>query len=114
MVDRFFMRLYFGIRLFLTFGYDLVLSNFQVFCMSISPQPFWNAGFVDVKYSADLTDFQITVLAHIITATPGSLTVNVDRDNEVLTVHVLYKTENIVSEMDQVRLKLERQIRHVF
>ena len=109
-----FLRLYYAIRLSVTFSWDLMLSNFQVFLMSISPEPLWNPGFVDVKFSPELTDFQVTILAHLITATPGTLTVNVEKEDCSMSVHVLYQTQNIKDDMNNISKKLETQIRHVF
>jgi multisubunit Na+/H+ antiporter MnhE subunit len=107
-------RVMHGLILILTFSWDLLVSNFQVFLMSISPQPLWNPGFVKVDFSPKLTDLQLTILAHMVTATPGTLTVDVNREQCFLNVHVLYRTLNIKEEMTHLLKKMEHRVCHVF
>jgi multicomponent Na+:H+ antiporter subunit E len=102
------------IILVVLFSIDLIKSNFQVFLFSISPQPLWNPGFVTIDYSPQLADHQITLLAHLITATPGTLTVDVNCDECKITVHVLYlglKTRSSLVTSSQI---FENHIRHAF
>ncbi len=59
------------------------------------------------------SDLEITVLAMLITLTPGSLTLDISPDRRTLFVHTLYG-----SEPDRMRQSmkdgLERRVRQVF
>ena len=57
-------------------------------------------------------DWQITLLANMITLTPGTLTVNVGHDNKVLHIHCL-DTDDIEGEIEGIKNSFEKAILEV-
>ena len=57
-------------------------------------------------------DWQITLLANMITLTPGTLTVNVSHDNKVLHIHCL-DTDDIPGEIEGIKNSFEKAILEV-
>ena len=57
-------------------------------------------------------DWQITLLANMITLTPGTLTVNVGHDSKVLHIHCL-DTDNIEGEIEGIKNSFEKAILEV-
>jgi len=70
------------------FIYELVLSAVRVARMVLSPQMKLNPGIVAFPLRVD-RDFEITLLANLITLTPGTLSVDVSDDRRTLFVHCI-------------------------
>lgn len=68
---------------------ELVMSNVRVAIDVITPRHRARPGVVAVPLDAQ-TDGEITVLANLLTMTPGSLTLDVSDDRKVLYVHAMY------------------------
>ena len=67
---------------------ELVLSALQVAWLVVQPKPNLRPGFI--AYPLTLTtDVQITLLANLITLTPGTLSVDVSEDRQTLFIHAL-------------------------
>lgn len=73
----------------LFFIYELIKANLQVALEVISPKLGMKPGIVAVPLDIT-TDFQITLLANLITLTPGTLSMDVSEDRKVLYVHSMY------------------------
>lgn len=70
------------------FFYELVLSAWKVAVMVMSPDMKLKPGIFAYPLKVD-RDFEITLLANLITLTPGTLSVDVAEDRSVLYVHAL-------------------------
>ena len=70
------------------FIYELVLSSIRVARMVLSPHMKLNPGIVAFPLRVD-RDFEITLLANLITLTPGTLSVDVSDDRRTLFVHCI-------------------------
>jgi multicomponent Na+:H+ antiporter subunit E len=81
---------------------ELVLANVRVAVDVVTPRHRARPGVVAVPLDAR-TDAEITVLANLITMTPGSLTLDVSDDRKVLYVHVMF-----VDDPDEFRQSLKR------
>ncbi|UVC10263.1 Na+/H+ antiporter subunit E [Rhizobium sp. TH2] len=82
------MRAFRILKLFLVFLREFALSVFRVAWLVLSPR----MRFTPCAFRFDLTltgDFQITLLANLITLTPGTLTVDVTDDRTALIVHAI-------------------------
>ena len=65
------------------------------------------------EYPLEVTkDWQITLLANMITLTPGTLTVNVGHDNKILHIHCL-DTEDVAGEIEGIKNSFEKAILEV-
>ena len=82
------MRPFRIVRLFLVFVREFALSVFRVARLVLSPSmAFTPCAF---RFPLALTsDFQITLLANLITLTPGTLTVDVTEDRAALIIHAI-------------------------
>ncbi|MBR9776019.1 MAG: Na+/H+ antiporter subunit E [Cytophagales bacterium] len=71
------------------FLYELVKANLQVAYDVITPSYFMKPGIIKIPLDAK-TDMEITLLANLITLTPGTLSLDVSDDRKVLYVHAMY------------------------
>lgn len=74
--------------LFVFFLRELLLSAWRVAKLVLAPKPDLKPGIFAYKLQVQ-TDFQITLLANLITLTPGTLSVDVSEDRSTLYVHAL-------------------------
>ncbi|MDQ3551280.1 MAG: Na+/H+ antiporter subunit E [Bacteroidota bacterium] len=87
---------------------ELIKANMQVAHDVITPKFFMKPGII--KYPLDAkTDLEITLLANLISLTPGTLSLDVSDDKKVLYLHAMYiydKEEFIESIKDGLEKKL--------
>jgi multisubunit Na+/H+ antiporter MnhE subunit len=76
------------LSLVLLFIKELALSAFKVAVLVASPKMALKPGIFAFPLTVD-RDFEITLLANLITLTPGTLSVDVSEDRTVLYVHAL-------------------------
>ena len=75
--------------LLLLFLRDLVLSNLRVAYDVLTPTHYMNPAVVAIPLDAK-TEGAITILANMISLTPGTLSMDVSSDRKVLYLHVMY------------------------
>jgi multicomponent Na+:H+ antiporter subunit E len=80
---------------------ELIMANVRVAVDVITPRHRAKPGVVAVPLDAE-TDAEITILANLITMTPGSLTLDVSDDRKVLYVHAMF-----VEDPDEFRRRLK-------
>lgn len=71
------------------FLYELIKANIEVAYDVITPKFHMTPGIVRVPLDAK-TNLEITLLANLISLTPGTLSIDVSDDREVLYVHSMY------------------------
>ena len=77
------------ISFFFYFLYELIKANLQVAADVITPKFYMEPGII--KYPLDAkSDLEITVLANVITLTPGTLSLDISDDRKVLYIHAMY------------------------
>jgi multicomponent Na+:H+ antiporter subunit E len=76
------------LELFALFIKELVLSAVNVGWLAVQPQIRLRPGLIAYPLAVT-SDWQITVLANLITLTPGTLSVDVSDDRRTLYIHVL-------------------------
>lgn len=86
--DQYFYKLPQLIVFILYFIKELVKANFEVAVMVVKPKFTFKPGIVAVPLSAK-SDMEITLLANLITLTPGTLSLDVSDDKKVLYVHAM-------------------------
>ena len=89
---------------------ELVKANLRVASTVLSPQMQLTPAVVAVPLDTD-SELSISLLANLITLTPGSLTLDIAADCSVLYVHTMY-----ADDIDQFRLSikdLERRVLEV-
>lgn len=85
---NYFSRFWKVFSLALLFLYELVLSAWRVAKLVVAPTIKINPGIIDYPLTVD-RDFEITLLANLITLTPGTLSVDVSPDRKILYVHCI-------------------------
>ncbi len=85
---RYFRKTVLGLRLTVSFIKELIKSNIAVLRVVISPRLRVRSGVIAVP--TELTDdVALTMLANMITLTPGTLTLDISPDRRHLFVHTL-------------------------
>ena len=83
------------------FLWELVLSNLRVAWDVVTPRAYRRPGVVAVPLDAT-TDLEITLLANLVTLTPGTLSLDVSEDRTTLYVHAMF-----VDDPDALRRELK-------
>jgi multicomponent Na+:H+ antiporter subunit E len=76
----------------LFFLYELIKANIQVAVDVVTPKFYMKPGIVRIPLHAN-TDMEITLLANLITLTPGTCSLDVSADKKVLYVHAMYVSD---------------------
>jgi len=84
----YFIRAYKISSLTALFFYELVLSALRVAILVTKPKIVVEPGIIAYPLTVD-RDFEITLLANLITLTPGTLSVDVSEDRKTLYVHCI-------------------------
>ena len=97
------------LRLFL---YELIMSAIKVAALVLRPKMDLKPGIF--AYETELTkDSHITLLANLITLTPGTLSVDVSEDRRTLYIHGV-DCSNLEATRADIRNGFERKIREAF
>jgi multicomponent Na+:H+ antiporter subunit E len=83
--------------------WELLLANLRVAYDVLTPGYHMRPGVVAIPLDAR-TDAEITLLANLITLTPGTLSLDVSSDRRVLYIHVMYIDND---DLDEVRRKIK-------
>jgi multicomponent Na+:H+ antiporter subunit E len=92
--------------------WELLLANLRLACDVLTPGYHLRPGVVAVPLDAR-TDTEITLLANMITLTPGSFSLDVSADRRVLYVHVMYLDEDVDEFRRRIKNGFERRILEV-
>ena len=101
-----------AIGLALLFIRELVLSAWRVAIIVIRPEIKLEPGIIAYPLTVE-KDFQITMLANLITLTPGTLSVDVSDDRKTLYVHCI-DVPDPQATIEDIRNGFERKILEVF
>lgn len=100
---RYFEKLPEAVALAGVFAWELVKSNLRVARDVVAIRPTRRTGIVAVPLDAE-SDVEITLLANLITLTPGTLSVDVSSDRRTLYVHAMF-----IDDADEVRRSIKRR-----
>jgi multicomponent Na+:H+ antiporter subunit E len=81
-----------GLRLLRLVGYflvDLIVSGAQVAWLTVRPGGIWRSAIIRVPLRTD-SDLLLTIIAESVTLVPGSIVIDLDREEKVLILHVLH------------------------
>ncbi len=87
--SQYFQRLINVIGFLFYFLYELAKANIHVATDVLKPRFSMRPGIIKIPLNAK-TDLEITLLANMISLTPGSLILDVSDDKKVLYVHAIY------------------------
>jgi multicomponent Na+:H+ antiporter subunit E len=85
---RYFERLSSWLALMFVFVTELIKSTWSVVKLAWTPGQPYSTGFIAIPLHVK-TDVEITLLANLITLTPGTLSVDVSSDRSTLYIHAL-------------------------
>ncbi len=77
------------VRFALVFIRELLVSTWRVAQDVVKPLPQMRPGVIGIPLDAR-TDLEITMLANIISLTPGTLSLDVSEDRKTLYIHAMY------------------------
>jgi multicomponent Na+:H+ antiporter subunit E len=86
--SAYFLKLIQIVRFLSFFIKELIIANLRVAWHVITPSSFFKPGIVAVPLE-EMSDLEATLLANILTLTPGSFSVDLSSDRTVLYVHVM-------------------------
>ncbi len=92
---------------------ELIISNFKLMIEVLTPTHYMQPGVVAIPLEAK-TDFEITLLANLITLTPGTLSLEVSPDRKYLYIHAMYvDPKNIDGFRQKIKDDFERRLLEV-
>ena len=100
-----------GFALF--FLWDLFLANLRMAYLVFRPHQSLRPAIVAVPLELE-SDMEITLLANLISLTPGTLTLDVSDDRRMLYVHVADLREDADSLRAEIKQGFERRIKELF
>ena len=100
------------ISFFLFFIYELIKANLQVAWEMATPKFHMTPGIVGVPLDVK-SDAEITLLANLITLTPGTLSLDISEDKKVLYVYSMYigTRENFIS---SIKNGFEKRVKKLY
>jgi len=107
----YFRRIWKILFLIFLFVKELILANIEVVKWVYNPKLTLQPGMI--AYQTELkTNWEITLLANLITLTPGTLSVEVSRDNSTIFIHSLHVPDSDET-IAQIRDSFEKAIMEV-
>lgn len=97
-----------GIRFILFFLRELVVANLRIAYDVATPRLHINPAIVAIPLDVE-TDVEITLLANLITLTPGTLSMDISADRKVLYVHAMY-VDDPEALRDEIKNGFERRV----
>ncbi|MDF2153841.1 Na+/H+ antiporter subunit E [Vibrio sp. CAU 1672] len=109
--SRYFRRFKSAFTLLIYFSYQMLASALRVVWDVVTPQHLSEPDIVYVPLDAS-SDLEITLLANMISLTPGSLSLDVTPDKKYLSVHVMFAPDHEVV-IREIKQGLERKLLEV-
>jgi multicomponent K+:H+ antiporter subunit E len=101
-----------GVALFIRVVGDIIVANWQVARLVLGPLDRLDPAFVEVPL--DIADpFVATLLGSIVSLTPGTVSIEIDRDRHVLLVHGL-DIEDEAAMIATVKARYETPLKEIF
>ncbi len=108
---KYFQRIPKAVSFVFYFLKELIIANLKVAFDIITPKDYMKPGIIAVPLDAK-TDLEITLLANLITLTPGTLSLDVSHDKKILYLHALY-VEDAEKFRAEIKNGLERRLLEV-
>jgi multicomponent Na+:H+ antiporter subunit E len=110
--SNYFLKIPQIVNFILFFLWQLILSNLRVAYEVITLPHSMRPGIVAVPLDVK-TEAAITLLANLITLTPGTLSLDVSADRRVLYIHTMY-VDNVEQFRREIKEGFERRVLEVF
>jgi multicomponent Na+:H+ antiporter subunit E len=109
--NRYFTLAFKIIRFFFYFLYEMLKANLQVAYEVMTWNLHMKPGIVKLELEAK-TDIEITLLANLISLTPGTLVIDVSDDKKVMYVHGMYLQDR-EKFIESIKLGLEKPLLNI-
>lgn len=110
--ERFYLERFFKfILLFLTFIRELIVSNIDIVKLVYAKNPNFEPGIFAMPIEVK-KNWEITLLANLISLTPGTLSIAVSDDNSIIFIHAMHIDEKEQSIYD-IKNTFEKAIMEV-
>lgn len=101
-----------ALRLMLVVFYDIIVANFAVARIVLGNVDGIKSKFVDVPLDTN-DPYVATILASIITLTPGTLSIDIDMDKRVVHIHGLDVPDRSLL-IDEIKTRYEAPLKEIF
>jgi multicomponent Na+:H+ antiporter subunit E len=91
--------------------WSLVIANLRVAYDIVTPRHLMRPGVITIPLEAE-TDTEITILANLISLTPGTLSLDVSEDRKVLYIHAMY-IDDVEKARREIKEGFERRVLEV-
>mgnify|MGYP000394376009 FL=1 len=109
---RYFWRVVKLLWLAVTFIWQVLISNFRVLWDVVTPTHFSRPAVIGVPLDAS-TDFEIMVVANMISLTPGTLSLDISEDRSTLYVHVMF-VDDVEAARAEIKEGIEKRVLEAF
>jgi len=99
--SRYFLKVQQVCNLGAVFAWELLVANLRIAYEVLTPTHYMKPGVVAIPLDVK-TDVEITLLANLITLTPGTLSLDVSQDRRVLYIHAMY-----VDDIEELRRSIK-------
>lgn len=106
--SRYVRKLYDGVMLVLFFLYELVVSSVRVAWDVLTPLQKSKPALVAVPLDT-CSDAELTVLANLVSLTPGSLSLDISEDHRHLLVHAMF-VDDTEAFKQEIKQGMERRV----
>lgn len=83
---------------------EVIISNFRVAYDVLTPTNYANPAIIAMPLDAR-TDFEILMVANLISMTPGTMSLDVSTDRKTLYIHAMF-----VEDVEQLKIELKDSI----
>ena len=97
---------------FVFFVWELLVANLRVAYEVLTPGFQMRAAIIAIPLDAE-SDLEITVLANLITLTPGTLSLDVSADRKTLYIHAMH-VDDVEQFRRDIKQRMERRVIEVF
>jgi multicomponent Na+:H+ antiporter subunit E len=109
--SRYFRKLDRVGRFAILYIWELILANLRVAYDVLTPKPRMRPGVLAIPLDAQ-TDVEITLLANLLTLTPGSVSLDVSSDRRFLYLHAMY-IDDVEEYRKSVKNTVEKRVLEV-
>jgi multicomponent Na+:H+ antiporter subunit E len=109
--SNYFRRIHYALGFAVFYLWQLITSNFRVAYDVLTPGARARPGVLAIPLEAK-SDAEITMLANLITLTPGSVSLDVSSDRRFLYLHAMYIDE-VDKYRDNIKHSFERRVLEV-
>ena len=99
-------------RFLLVFAYDVVVANLAVAALILGPRRRMRPGFLEIPL-ATRDPYVTTLLASVITLTPGTVSTNLSGDGRTLLVHAL-NVHDAAQDVATIKRRYEAALMEIF